>query len=47
MAPIVAAKPKATRKPPLAKPLKYIAAEIVSVSSANEVNKGQGDGVTK
>jgi len=43
----VATNPKATRVPPLANPLKYIAAEIVKVSSANEVNSGQGDGVTK
>jgi hypothetical protein len=43
----VATKPKITRVPPLANPLKYIAAEIVKVNNANEVNKGQGDGVTK
>ena len=33
--------PKATRVPPLAKPLKYIAAEIVTVQKANEVSKGK------
>jgi len=43
----VATNPKATRVPPLANPLKYIAEEIVKVNSANEVNSGQGDGVTK
>lgn len=47
MAPKVAANPKPTRSPPLAKPLKYIAAEIVKVSKANEVSNGQGEGVTK
>lgn len=39
--------PIATRVPPLAKPLKYIAAASVRVSSAKEVNRGQGEGVTK
>jgi len=39
--------PKATRIPPLANPLKYIAAEIVKVNKANEVSNGQGEGVTK
>lgn len=43
----VATNPKATNIPPLAKPLKYIAAEIVKVNSENEVNNGQGEGVTK
>ena len=43
----VATKPKATRVPPLANPLKYIAAEIVKVNSEKEVNNGQGEGVTK
>ena len=43
----VATKPKATRVPPLANPLKYIAAEIVKVSREKEVNSGQGEGVTK
>ena len=43
----VATKPKMTRVPPLAKPLKYIAAETVKVNSAKDVNSGQGDGVTK
>lgn len=47
MAPIVAIKPKATRRPPLANPLKYMAAEMVNVNKANEVNNGQGEGVTK
>lgn len=47
IAPTVANSPKATRVPPLAKPLKYMAAEIVKVSRANEVNRGQGEGVTK
>jgi hypothetical protein len=39
--------PIATRVPPLAKPLKYIAEAIVKINSANEVSKGHGDGVTK
>jgi hypothetical protein len=39
--------PIATRVPPLAKPLKYIAAAIVKISSAKDVSKGHGDGVTK
>jgi len=43
----VAKNPKATRVPPLAKPLKYIAAEIVKVNKANEVSKGHGEGVTR
>jgi hypothetical protein len=43
----VATNPKITRVPLLAKPLKYIAAEIVNVNRANEVSKGQGEGVTK
>ena len=43
----VATNPKATRIPPLANPLKYIAAEIVKVNKANEVSNGQGEGVTK
>jgi len=47
IAPIVAIAPKMTKKPPLAKPLKYMAAEIVKVNKANEVSNGQGDGVTK
>jgi len=47
MALTVANNPKITRVPPLAKPLKYIAAEIVKVNNANDVNKGQGEGVTK
>ena len=47
MALTVATNPKATRRPPLAKPLKYIAAEIVKVNRENDVNKGQGEGVTK
>lgn len=44
---IKATNPKATRVPPLANPLKYIAEEIVKVNSANEVSNGHGDGVTK
>lgn len=43
----VATNPRANRIPPLAKPLKYIAAEIVKVNKANEVSNGQGEGVTK
>jgi len=43
----VATKPNDTKIPPLANPLKYIAAEIVKVNKAKEVSKGQGDGVTK
>ena len=43
----VATNPRATRIPPLANPLKYIAAEIVKVNKANEVSNGQGEGVTK
>lgn len=39
--------PIATRVPPLAKPLKYIAAAIVKISSAKDVSRGHGDGVTK
>ena len=47
MALSVATNPKATRIPPLANPLKYIAAEIVRISKAKDVSNGQGDGVTK
>ena len=47
MALSVARNPSRTRVPPLAKPLKYIAADSVNVSSANDVNNGHGDGVTK
>lgn len=43
----VAINPRVRRIPPLAKPLKYIAAEIVKVNKANEVSNGQGEGVTK
>jgi len=43
----VATNPRVNRIPPLAKPLKYIAAEIVKVNKANEVSNGQGEGVTK
>jgi len=43
----VATNPSATRIPPLAKPLKYIAAEIVKVNKAKDVSNGQGEGVTK
>lgn len=43
----VAIKPKRSKVPPLANPLKYIAAEIAKVNNANEVNNGQGDGVTR
>lgn len=39
--------PIATRTPPLAKPLKYIAAEIVKISNENEVRSGHGEGVTR
>lgn len=39
--------PIATRIPPLAKPLKYIAEAIVKINSENEVSNGHGDGVTK
>ena len=39
--------PIATRVPPLAKPLKYIAGAIVKISSAKDVSSGQGEGVTK
>ena len=39
--------PIATRVPPLAKPLKYIAEAIVKISSAKDVSNGHGDGVTK
>ena len=47
IAPTVATNPKATRVPPLANPLKYMAAEIVNVNSPNDVSNGQGEGVTK
>jgi hypothetical protein len=43
----VAINPNTKRIPPLANPLKYIAAERVKVNNANEVNKGHGDGVTR
>lgn len=39
--------PMITRNPPLANPLKYIAAAIVRINNENEVNNGQGEGVTK
>jgi len=39
--------PIATRVPPLAKPLKYIADAIVKISKAKDVNNGHGDGVTR
>jgi hypothetical protein len=43
----VAMNPRVSNTPLLANPLKYIAAAIVSVSNANEVSKGHGDGVTR
>lgn len=43
----VATKPKINNVPDDATPLKYSAADIVSVNKANDVNNGQGDGVTK
>jgi hypothetical protein len=39
--------PIATRIPPLANPLKYIAAAIVKISNENEVRRGHGEGVTR
>ena len=47
MAPTVARNPRVSSVPELANPLKYIAAEIVSVRSANDVSNGHGDGVTR
>lgn len=47
MALTVVMNPMATSRPPLAKPLKYIADAIVKINSAKDVSSGHGEGVTR
>ena len=45
--PAVKQKPKVNNSPPLAKPWKYITADVVRVKSAKLVKIGHGDGSTR